>query len=146
MFKSKKLLSSVLVVAMIASMGTTVFASQTNNLPETILRGGKEYTLVANEPNSAVPDNIRSTRAYAVLASDVGLYIDYSHGHGGDYFASGYVTATAPRFTARAEVRVGSTTLATSGNKRNNSDTANATTHLTVGLVDNATPRIFYAW
>lgn len=95
--------------------------------------------------NTATPDN-EMTRAYSVLGSDVALYIDYSHGHGGDHFASGWVQATAPSFTARAVACTNGSLNTTDQNTRNVGNTANATSYLSTGVSSSNTPRIFYAW
>lgn len=100
----------VLTVAAMLSIGAsaTAFAVE---LPQTMVRDGRVFTIDKNAgggPNTATPDfNMRSVTRnadYKVLGSDVALYVDYSNGQGGDHFAAGWVRATAPKFTARAEI------------------------------------------
>lgn len=127
--------------------GVSVYATE---LPDTIIRNGKVFVKdvsAGGGKDTAIPDfSTMSQRSYKVLGSDVALYIDYSHGHGGDHFASGWVRATAPRFTARAEVWANGRVDTTGSNVSNVGDTATATSYLAVGIVKNATPRIFYSW
>lgn len=147
----KKNLGMLLSITAVASMmfsSVPAFAAQ---LPDTIIRDGKEFVMdvsAGGGSGTATPDNISSMArsSYKVLGSDVKLYIDYSHGHGGDHFSAGWVKATAPKFYARAEVWANGR-LDTSGkNTDNKGDTANATSYLATGIVENATPRIFYGW
>ena len=142
----------VLTVAAMLSIGAsaTAFAVE---LPQTMVRDGRVFTIdrsAGGGPNTATPDfNMRSVTRdadYKVLGSDVALYVDYSHGHGGDHFASGWVRATAPKFTARAEVWANGKLDTTGPNTKNVGDTAKASSYLAVGIVKNAVPRIFYNW
>ncbi len=126
-------------------------------LPQSITMDGKVFIMdesAGGGSGTATADNdVRMLRAnsvlssaYSVLGSDVRLYVDYSHGHGGDHFAAGWVQANAPRFTARAEVWAGGRTIKAGSNNLNQGDIANASSGLAVGLVPSASPRIFYAW
>ncbi len=142
----------VLTVAAMLSIGAsaTAFAVE---LPQTMVRDGRVFTIDKNAgggPNTATPDfNMRSVTRnadYKVLGSDVALYVDYSNGQGGDHFAAGWVRATAPKFTARAEIWANGKLDTTGPNKKNVGDTAKATSNLAVGIVKNAVPRIFYNW
>lgn len=146
----KRFLSLTLAAMLSIGASATAFAAE---LPETIVRDGRAFTIdrsAGGGPDTAIPDfNLKSAaRAsdYKVLGSDVALYIDYSHGHGGDHFAAGWVKATAPKFYARAEVWANGKVDTTGANTKNVGDTANATSYLAVGIVDNAVPRIFYNW
>lgn len=149
----KKLLNRVVGITAMATMlfsCTTAFAAP-GTLPETMDRDGKVYTIdrsAGGGPGTATPDfeNVALFRAYQVLGSDVALYIDYGNGHGGDYYAAGWVQTTAPSFTAKAEVWANGRLEVTGPNFKNKGDIAEAISYTTTGLVENATPRIFYSW
>lgn len=118
-------------------------------LPESIMIDGREFVMdksAGGGRGTAEPDGVMSRASYSVLGSDVRLYVDYSHGQGGDHFSSGWVKTTAPSFTARAEVWANGRLNTTGPNTKNKGDTATATSYLATGIVSNATPRIFYNW
>jgi len=157
--RSMKKILRRLVTAMISAAimlsSVSVFAAQqpkpnAPQLPQSIIKDGKvfERDVTAGGGNgTATPDNPAAmSRAYTVTGSEVWLYVDYSNGHGGDHFAYGYVQATAPSFTARAEVWANGKMVVTGPNIRNSGNIAYATSSSAVGLVNNAYPRIFYAW
>lgn len=152
MKKFLRRLASATIMATMMLSSVSAYAAQ---LPQSIMLDGREFVMDINAgggSGTAEPDksmNLKrslSKSAYKVIGSDVRLYVDYSHGHGGDHFAAGWVRATAPRFTARAEVWSGSRLDTTGSNNRNVGDTAEASSYLAVGIVKNANPRIFYSW
>lgn len=159
--KKKKFISKIapiVVVAGIMFSSIPAFATELSEpitpveLPESITMDGKVFIMdksAGGGSGTATPDNksMSITRSsYKVTGSDVRLYVDSSHGHGGDHFSSGWVDATAPRFTARAEVWSNGRLNTTGNNQLNSGIRANATSFLATGLVPNATPRIFYNW
>ncbi|MFC4403060.1 hypothetical protein [Gracilibacillus xinjiangensis] len=134
-----------------------VFATQSPEspeLPESITKDGKVFTLdksYGGGPGTATPDktldnSMNLLSSYRVTGSDVALYIDYSHGHGGDHYAHGFVEATAPRFTARAEVWENGRLNTAGTNNLNRGNIAYGTSHLAVGVSSAHYPRIFYNW
>ncbi|MET3616659.1 hypothetical protein ABID14_000279 [Peptoniphilus olsenii] len=137
---------------MITFTSINVFAKADDiELPRTINRNGKIYEIYEPSRRTNVAEKSEFSNAtlysnYRVLASDVALYVDNSHGHGGDQFASGYVRATAPHFTARAEVWKNGRREAGGYDTPNRGDTAYATSHLCVYIDNNRYPRIFYNW
>lgn len=148
--------SSLLVVCLLFSSVPT-FAADSNSvsvspeLPESIYLDGREFKMDKSAGGgfgTATPDfdTKNQLNSYRILGSDVRLYIDYSHGHGGDHFAAGWVQTTAPKFTARAEVWQGSRLVVTGTNNPNQGDIARAASYLAVGIIKDARPRIFYAW
>lgn len=146
---NKRILSLILLTIMILST-TNVFATE---LPETIVRDGRIFTMdktAGGGKDMAIPDfnmyTMMMRSSYKVTGSDVRLYVDYSHGHGGDHFAAGWVEATAPSFTARAEVWANGRLVVTGTNNSNIGNRATAASYLAVGIVSNAVPRIFYNW
>lgn len=147
MFK-KRLIPLMLVAIMMLST-TSVFAAE---LPETIVRDGRVFTMdktADDGKDTATPDFNMDTimlSSYRVTGSDVRLYVDYSHGKGGDHFAAGWVEATAPRFTARAEIWADGRVVVSGTNNWNRGNRAEAASHLAVGIIPNAVPRIFYNW
>ncbi len=147
----KKLFSLITVTALASTlMLSSVYATEieTPELPKTMTVDGRVFELDESYDgkNTATPDNEKMTRAYSVLGSDVALYIDYSHGHGGDHFAAGWVQATAPSFTARAEVWANGSMHTTGQNMRNVGNIANAASYLSTGISSSNSPRLFYAW
>ncbi|AMO32629.1 hypothetical protein J2D69_17105 [Lysinibacillus sphaericus] len=159
--KKKKFISKmtpIMVVSGIIFSSISAFATElpesntTVELPESITMDGKVLVMdksAGGGSDSASRDNNTmsiSRNSYKVTGSDVRLYVDSSHGHGGDHFASGWVDATAPRFTARAEVWSNGRLNTTGYNHLNSGIRANATSYLATGLVPDATPRIFYNW
>lgn len=156
--KKKGLLRSMVTSAAVAGMlfsSIPAFASEAESpvLPESLNIDGKEVILEKSESNTAIftPslnkfDQIQTLATYKLIGSDVGLYVDYSHGHGGDHYAHGWVQTTAPRFTARAEVWENGKVIATGTNNLNSGNTAYGTSTLAVGIAGKRTPRIFYAW
>jgi|GEM_PF-4338515 len=108
--KKKGILRSMVTSAAVAGMmfsSIPAFAAESPELPESLIIDGKEFILEKSESNTATLEtmgNFQTLASYQLLGSDVGLYVDSSHGHGGDNYASGWVKTTAPRFTARAEV------------------------------------------
>ncbi|WP_121616694.1 hypothetical protein [Virgibacillus halodenitrificans] len=155
----RNIATSLLIVCLFFSNGSAIAAdsnsvSNSPELPESIYLEGREFKMDKSAGGgfgTATPDFDVNTKnqlnsSYRVLGSDVRLYIDYSHGHGGDHFAAGWVQATAPKFTARAEVWQGSRLVVTGTNNPNKGDIARAASHLAVGIVKDARPRIFYAW
>ena len=147
MKKYFKRITGILAASAVMVSSVPVFAAQ---LPDTIIRDGRVFVMDKSSQKSepAIPDftNLTKRASYKVLGSDVQLYIDPSHGHGGDHFAAGWVQATAPKFTARAEVWSGSKLDTTGPNTANIGDTANACSYLAVGIVKDARARIFYNW
>lgn len=146
----KKRLIPLMLVAIIMLSTTSVFAAE---LPETIVRDGRVFTMdktAGGGKDTATPDfnmdTIMMRSSYRVTGSDVRLYVDYSHGHGGDHFAAGWVEATAPRFTARAEVWANGRLVVTGTNNWNRGNRAEAASYLAAGIISNAVPRIFYNW
>ncbi len=141
-------LAGTMVVAGMMFSSIPVFAAE---LPESITMDGKVFIMdktAGGGSGTATPYNSISMErsSYQVTGSDVRLYIDPSHGHGGDHFASGWVSTTAPRFTARAEVWSNGRPDTVGRNTANIGNIASASSGLAVGLVPNAAPRIFYAW
>ncbi|MDR2356462.1 MAG: hypothetical protein LBD92_00025 [Oscillospiraceae bacterium] len=148
----KKLVSTLLIVTLLAMSGMTVLADRPQ-LPDTIIIDGREFVVdeaASAGRNSAIYDNslFIPLVGYTVLGSDVHMYIDYSHGHGGDQFASGWVQTNAPSFYARAEVRLNGQTVVTGINTQNSagSDIAYSNTPLAIGIDNNRTANIFYGW
>lgn len=151
----KKLTTSALLALMVIScVSINVLAAPLSapQLPDSIVVDGREFVKdeLSGGFNTAIPDNeVAMFRAsYRVLGSDVKLYTDPNpHGHGPEHFASGWVQTTAPRFYARAEVRLNGTTFATSGNEYNpaGSNIADATTVLCDYNTANKA-YIFYGW
>ncbi|MGN9165747.1 hypothetical protein ACTNDY_10785 [Tissierellaceae bacterium HCP3S3_D8] len=152
----RRVIGLLLVMVCILS-ANSVFAAEkaTQGLPNKIIRDGREFKLYepSRRSNSAEPDfsatsdQFKMLRdSYRVIASDVALYIDYSHGHGGDQFAAGYVQATAPKFTARAEVWDNGRLDTTGTNNKNRGDTAEAASYLSVYIKESRYARIFYNW
>lgn len=146
----KKFLSLIMATMLAIGTYTTAFAEE---LPQTIFRDGRVFTIdrsAGGGPNTATPDfDMRNTyrdASYKVLGSDVALYIDYTHGHGGDHFAAGWVQTTAPIFWAKAEVWANGRVDTTGSYNKNVGDIARASSYLAVGIVENAVPRIFYKW
>ncbi len=121
-------------------------------LPKSITIDGKEYVMdetAGGGSDTATHDNsmskVQTFASYKLLGSDVGLYINQNN-HGGDHYAYGWVRTTAPTFTARAEIWSNGKVNTTGPNKLNSGDIAYAFSNQAIGLVPNATPRIFYAW
>lgn len=146
---NRRILSLILITIIMIST-TNVFAAE---LPETIVRDGRVFTMdktAGGGKDTATPDFNMDTMMlrspYKVTGSDVRLYVDYSHGHGGDHFAAGWVEATAPSFTARAEIWANGRLVMTGSNNSNIGNRATAASYLAVGIVQNAVPRIFYNW
>lgn len=149
--KRKKVLRKLAATTVIAGMMFSSTPALAEELPESITMYGKVFEMdktAGGGSGTATPDNNISTQrsSYTLTGSDVRLYVDYSHGHGGDHFSSGWVKTTAPRFTARAEVWSNGRANTVGRNTLNNGNIANATSGLGVGIVPKATPRIFYAW
>lgn len=147
------MLAAVMIFSNIPAFAAQMPESITahGELPGSITIDGREFMLdrtAGGGRNTATPDkNMNMTQSsYRVTGSDVALYIDYSHGHGGDHFAAGWVEATAPRFTARAEVWANGRVVVTGTNNLNRGNRAEAASYLAVGIVNNAVPRIFYNW
>lgn len=156
-------LGSAAIIATMMLSSVSAYAAQSpesismngTELPNSIMMDGREFVMDVNAgggSGTAMPDKsmtmMRSMArsSYKVTGSDVRLYVDYSHGHGGDHFAAGWVEATAPRFTARAEVWANGKLDTTGSNNLNKGNIANAASYLACGIVKNATPRIFYNW
>ncbi len=151
----KRLLIILLTLIIIL---TPISHAQSKNiiqLPKTIERFCNIYKIDENtrRTNCAELDKkniFKSTVTmfsnYRVIASDVALYVDNSNNKGGDQFASGWVQATAPKFTARAEVWNRGQIEAGGANSRNKGDTAYSTSYTCVYIDNNRTPRIFYSW
>lgn len=152
----RRVIGLLLVMVCILSTNLVFAAGKTNQeLPNKIIRDGKEFRLYepSRKFNSAEPDFATTSdqlktlnNKYRVIASDVALYVDYSHGKGGDQFAAGYVKATAPRFTARAEVWDNGQLDTTGTNNKNKGDTARASSYLAVYKKESRYARIFYNW
>lgn len=148
-------LASIIVVGGIIFSSIPVSAGQ---LPESIIRDGKVFMMdrtAGGGSGAAAPDNNMNSEtnfnmgrksSYRVTGSDVRLYVDYSHGHGGDHFAGGWVEATAPRFTVRVEVWSNGRLDTTGTNNLNKGNIARGSSYLACGIVKNATPRIFYSF
>ena len=146
----RNMAAALMIAGTVASSIPAASAASTSapELPETITLDDRVFTMDVSAGGgygTATAENIKA-RAYSVLGSDVRLYVDDSHGHGGDHFAAGWVQANAPRFTARAEVWANGRLNTTGTNNLNKGNIANAASYLAVGIVSNATPRIFYAW
>lgn len=152
----RNLATSMAVAGMMfSSIPALATESELPELPESIIMDGKEFIMdksAGGGSGTATPDNSISevqslaSTSYQVTGSDVRLYVDYSNGHGGDHYAHGWVQATAPRFTARAEVWANGKLNTTGSNNLNNGNIAYGTSYLATGIVKNAEPRIFYAW
>lgn len=153
-FNMKKHIKNLSIVAITILIFATsnVYARGSNNkLPEKIIRNGVEYKIDQNSrrTNSAELDSgisLMSTKGYKVLGSEVALYIDYSHGQGGDQFAAGWVQTNAPKFTARAEVWKSGKLETTGSNNKNQGDIARSTSALSVYIDESRYARIFYNW
>lgn len=150
---TKKTVATLALMLMTMVSTTAAYAGETQEdlLPDKIVRDGRvfEYVDGSSRPNSALPDfegDMSPMADYQVIGSDVGLYIDYSHGHGGDHFAAGWVQATAPHFSARAQVWSKGSVKADGLWRRNQGNIARASSYLATGLVPNAVPMIFYRW
>ncbi|MEK8200157.1 hypothetical protein [Lysinibacillus sp. FSL M8-0134] len=150
----RNMAAALMIAGTVASSIPAASAAPTSapELPETITVDGKVYTMDVSAGGgygTATADNMegRATTlaSYQVLGSDVRLYVSPNN-HGGDHVAAGWVEATAPRFTARAEIWSNGRLDTTGSNMLNKGSIANATPHPAVGIVSNATPRIFYAW
>lgn len=150
--KKKKFISKMTPIMVVSGIIFSSIPAFATELPESITMDGKVFVMdksAGGGSDSASQDNNTmsiSRNSYKVTGSDVRLCVDSSHGHGGDHFASGWVDATAPRFTARAEVWSNGRLNTTGNNHLNSGIRANATSYLATGLVPNATPRIFYNW
>ncbi len=150
--KKKKFISKMTPIMVVSGIIFSSIPAFATELPESITMDGKVLVMdksAGGGSDSASRDNNTmsiSRNSYKVTGSDVRLYVDSSHGHGGDHFASGWVDATAPRFTARAEVWSNGRFNTTGNNHLNSGIRANATSYLATGLVPDATPRIFYNW
>lgn len=149
--KSNKAVCSFAASVAIATMMLSNVSANTGELPSSIVMNGKAYVMDAATcvRGTAEPDK-RMTNAvpsnYSVIDSSVALYIDSSHGQGGDHYASGYVRATAPSFKARAEVYSNGSSDTTGSNYWNSGDRADATSYLACGIRPNASAHIFYEW
>lgn len=150
---AKKTVATLALMLMTMVSTTAAYAGETQEdlLPDKIVRDGRvfEYVDGSSRPNSALPDfegDMSPMADYQVIGSDVGLYIDYSHGHGGDHFAAGWVQATAPRFSACAQIWANGRLNTTGSWTRNRGNIARASSYLAVGIVKNAVPMIFYRW
>lgn len=132
----------MLVVLIVLISALPSFAKE---LPESITIGGEVFIIdktAVEGNNTATPDNIMKIMrsGYEVTASDVALYTAPR------YVSSyGYVEATAPQFTARAEVWVNGKVWATGRNQRNRRNIATATSY-EGRFNEDATPRIFYSF
>jgi hypothetical protein len=153
---SKKRISALaLAFVLMFAAATTAFAtSPAPELPDTMIRDGRLYVKDASAnsgTNSAIADSpatlLRSVN-YQITGSDVSKYIDYSHGHGGDEYAYGWVQTTAPSFYARAELWNNGALDTTGQNSYNyaGEDIAYAGSYLSVGIVSSRYARIFYGW
>lgn len=143
----KKFLRRMASATIIATMAVSSISAYGAQLPKSIMMNGREFVMditAGGGSGTATPDNPKARSSYKVLGSDVRLYIDYSHGHGGDHFAAGWVQATAPYFTARAEVWANGRLVVTGTNNMNIGDIADGSSYLAAGIIPNATPRIFY--
>lgn len=124
---------------------TSTFPSFAKELPESIIIGGEVFIMdktAGGGRNTATPDNgISMTRSsYEVTDSDVRLYTRDKYN-----VVSGWVEATAPHFTARAEVWINGRVHATCPNERNQRNIATSTSYR--GRVyEDAIPRIFYSF
>lgn len=151
----KRLLTILFALAIILAPISHSQSQNTKQLPKTIERFDKIYKIDENtrrincaelDKKNIFKSTVTMLSNYRVIASDVALYVDNSNNKGGDQFASGWVQATAPKFTARAEVwnqgelEVGGT------NNRNKGDIAYATSYPCVYIDNNRYPRIFYSW
>lgn len=150
---TKKTIATLALMLMTMVSTTAAYAGETQEdlLPDKIVKDDRVFECIdgSSRPNSALPDfegDMSPIANYKVLGSDVGLYIDYSHGHGGDYFAAGWVQATAPKFSACAQVWADGRLRADGSWHRNQGNIARASSYLTTGLVPNAVPMIFYRW
>lgn len=149
--KKKSFLRKLATTMVIAGMMVSSVPAFAEELPESINMDGRVFVMdktAGGGSGTATPDNeINMERgAYKVTGSDVRLYIDYGHGHGGDHFAAGWVETTAPRFTARAEIWSNGRPVTIGKNTLNIGKVAKANSGLAVGIISNAKPRIFYAW
>lgn len=151
----KRLLTILFSLTIILAPISHAQSQNSKQLPKTIERFDNIYKIDEStrrtncaefDKRNVLKSIITMFSNYRVIASDVALYIDDSNNKGGDQFASGWVQATAPKFTARAEVwnkgelEVGGT------NSRNKGDTAYATSYACVYIDNNRYPRIFYSW
>ena len=141
-----------LTLAVVMLLAVTALAFAAEKVPETITVDGREFirdARMVSVSNPALPDEgVVMMRGYTVTASDVWMYIDYGHGHGGDQFAYGYIQATAPSFYARAEIRLNGAVVVTGINKWNDpgSNISYSASYLAVGIDNNRKAHIFYGW
>lgn len=138
----KKRLFSMLIVLIVLVSALPVFAKE---LPESITIGGEVFRIdraAGGGKDTATPDNSISMMrsGYEVTGSDVALYTRPTYN-----VASGWVEATAPHFTARAEVWVNGKVHATGPNERNVRNRATSTSYRG-RFNEDATPRIFYSF
>lgn len=138
----KKRLFSVLIVLIVLISALPSIAKE---LPESITIDGEVFVIdktAGGGKDTAKPTNsiIMMGSSYEVTGSDVALYTrpDY-------VVASGWVEATAPHFTARAEVWVNGQVHATGPNERNFRNRATSTSYKG-RFNEDATPRIFYSF
>lgn len=151
----KRLLTILFALAIILAPISYAQSQNTKQLPKTIERFNNIYKLDEStrrincaelDKKNIFKSTVTMFSNYRVIASDVALYVDNSNNKGGDQFASGWVQATAPKFTARAEVWNREQIEAGGTNNRNKGDTAYATSYACVYIDNNRTPRIFYSW
>ncbi len=150
-----KLTAGIAVAGMMLFSSIPAFAAESPEkpeLPESMIMDGRVFTMdktAGGGPDTATLENserMTLSSSYRLLGSDVRMYVDYSHGHGGDHYSAGWVQTTAPKFTARAEIWSGGRTVVAGTNNPNRGNIASAASGLAVGYVSNAVPRIFYAW
>ena len=133
---------SLISLSLLALLATPVVVSA-NPLPEQVVRDGKVFNAIHSEfDNVAIPDKA-NLRDYVVTGSDVRKYEEANpHGQGPEHYASGWVSATAPRFYCRVTLDY----LDSSEQyNRTGENTAYASTVLG-GYLPNATPRLYYGW
>ena len=146
------LLSIASMPALAANTAPALATSTTPQLPDTVVVDGRLFVAdisASRGQGSAEPDDgVVVSRSYTVLGSDVRMYIDYSHGHGGDQFAWGWVQATAPKFYARAEIRLNGQVEVKGTNTYNptGSNIAESATPLAVSIDNNRKAHVFYGW
>ena len=148
--KKTEVLQVFLIAMIVIGTMLTYTPSFATELPESITIGDEVFIInkeAGGGKDTATPDNLISTMksSYRVTGSDVRLYTNppssYSRGNS---FSQGWVTATAPSFTARGEVWFSGRIYATGGNTLNRGNIANARSYLTATAIKDGTPRIFY--
>lgn len=149
--KRKEILRKTTAIVITTGLMLSSISTFAMQLPDSIDMDGKTFVMdksAGGGSGTAIPDEGMNMKrsSYKVTGSDVRLYVDYSHGHGGDHFAGGWVEATAPRFTARAEVWSNGRLDTTGSNNLNKGKIASASSYLAMGIVKNVTPHIFYNW